>query len=430
LRGRRLVLARAGWILVALVSVVGFAASVPAHYARALRYSGRNLHAPEAMKVGLERLGIPFEAYVFYWTAVLVLLATMFFLVGAVIFWRRSDDPAALFFSITLVAFGAIWPNTLDALAGIHPLLDFAGESLSVFGFAAFFLMLYLFPDGRFVPRWTRWVALVFVTGLIFNTFFPGSIFDSETWRAPFHLVEEAQGIAFIGTMIYAQVHRYRRVSTTVQRQQTKWVVFGLVVAVACFVGTASLEELPVFNRPGVPAALFGFFTSITYGFAFMIVPVAVGVAVLRHRLWDIDPIVNRVLVYGALTACVAGLYVFAVGYLGALFRVEDNLLVSLAATGLVAVLFAPLRDRLQRGVDRLLYGERDDPYAVLSRLGQRLEAALAPNAVLPAIVETVKEALKLPYAAIALDKGDGVKEIAASVGEPTVEPLRLPLAY
>ena len=98
LRGRQLVLARAGWILVALVSVVGFAASVPAHYARALRYSGRNLHAPEAMKVGLERLGIPFEAYVFYWTAVLVLLAVVFFLVGAVIFWRRSDDPAALFF--------------------------------------------------------------------------------------------------------------------------------------------------------------------------------------------------------------------------------------------------------------------------------------------------------------------------------------------
>jgi DNA-binding CsgD family transcriptional regulator len=106
LRGRRLVLARAGWILVALVSVVGFAASVPAHYARALRYSGRNLHAPEAMKVGLERLGIPFEAYVFYWTAVLVLLAVVFFLVGAVIFWRRSDDPAALFEILALLAAG------------------------------------------------------------------------------------------------------------------------------------------------------------------------------------------------------------------------------------------------------------------------------------------------------------------------------------
>ena len=108
LRGRWLVLARAGWMLLALVSVVGFAASVPPHYARALRNSGRNLHAPEAVQAGLERRGIPFAAHVFYWTATLALLAAAFFSVGAMIFWRRSDDPAALFFSITLVAFGAI----------------------------------------------------------------------------------------------------------------------------------------------------------------------------------------------------------------------------------------------------------------------------------------------------------------------------------
>jgi signal transduction histidine kinase len=94
-----------------------------------------------------------------------------------------------------------------------------------------------------------------------------------------------------------------------------------------------------------------------------------------------------------------------------------------------VAVLFQPLRDRLQRGVNRLMYGERDDPYAVVSRLGQRLEATLAPDAVLPTIVETVKEALKLPYAAIAL-RGNGAPRVAASVGKPVAEPLRLALTY
>jgi signal transduction histidine kinase len=121
---------------------------------------------------------------------------------------------------------------------------------------------------------------------------------------------------------------------------------------------------------------------------------------------------------------------VVVVGYLGAAFAVEGDLSVSLVATGLVAVLFAPLRDRLQRAVDRLLYGQRAEPYAALSRLGRRLESALAPDTVLPTIVATVREALRLPYAAIALPAGDGPEEVVAAAGDPVPEPVRLPLLY
>ena len=158
--------------------------------------------------------------------------------------------------------------------------------------------------------------------------------------------------------------------------------------------------------------------------------PVAIGFSVLKYRLYDIDLIINRTLLYSALTACVVGIYILAVGYLGAMFRVEGNLLVSLLATGVVAVLFAPLRERLQRGVNRLMYGERDDPYVVLSRLGERLKATTAPEAVLPAIVEMVAEALRLPYAAIALKRDDGTFETVAARGHPKGEPLVLPLSY
>jgi signal transduction histidine kinase len=108
--------------------------------------------------------------------------------------------------------------------------------------------------------------------------------------------------------------------------------------------------------------------------------------------------------------------YVLVVGYLGTLFQTSGNLLISLLATGLVAVLFQPLRERLQRAVNRLTYGDRDDPYAVISRLGRRLEATLAPDAILPTIVQSVAEALKLPYAAIAL-KQDDEMVLAAEVG-------------
>jgi signal transduction histidine kinase len=119
---------------------------------------------------------------------------------------------------------------------------------------------------------------------------------------------------------------------------------------------------------------------------------------------------------------------VLVVGYLGALLRTDD-LLVSLIATGVVAVLFAPLRDRLQRVVNRLLYGERDDPYAALSRLGQRLEAALTPEAVLPTVVRTVKEALRLPYAAVEIRR-NGSFEVAAETGGPVGDTASLPLLY
>jgi hypothetical protein len=105
-------------------------------------------------------------------------------------------------------------------------------------------------------------------------------------------------------------------------------------------------------------------------------------------------------LVYGCLSVCVVSLYVLVVGYLGTLLRSSDNLLLSLVATGLIAAL-------LQRGVNHLLYGQRDEPYTVITRLGQRLEVTLAPDAVLPTIVETVAQALKLPYVAILLQQED-----------------------
>ncbi len=155
----------------------------------------------------------------------------------------------------------------------------------------------------------------------------------------------------------------------------------------------------------------------------------AVAVAVLRYHLFDIDIVINRALVYGAVTTIVVILYGLVVGSLSALFESSGNFLISLLATGLIAVIFQPLRERLQRGVNRLMYGERDDPYTMLALLGQRLKATLTPDMVLPTIVETVAQALKLPYVAIALKQGDSLVP-AATFGLLKDKPLRLPLVY
>ena len=150
--------------------------------------------------------------------------------------------------------------------------------------------------------------------------------------------------------------------------------------------------------------------------FLLLLIPLSIAFAILRSRLWEIDIIINRTLVYAALSACIVGLYVLTVGGLSIIFQTRGNFIISLLAAGLVAVLFQPLRARLQHGVNRLMYGERDVPQVVLSRLGQRIEATLAPDTVLPTIVETVAQALKLPYTAIALKQEDGFTT-AASYG-------------
>ena len=303
--------------------------------------------------------------------------------------------------------------------------LVFPAQCLLFLTYACLFLFLCLFPDGRFVPRWTHPFALVWLGSIPVTLLLTGDSLGDPggVWLALIILGGLPVGAA-------AQIYRYARVSGPLQRQQTKWVVFGISVAVSGQVAFPLLVDFfPSLTQPGPPALLYDLagFTGVTL--AYLFIPLTIGTAILRYRLWDIDVVLNRTLVYGALTALVVGIYVLVVGYLGALLRTGDNLFVSLIATGVVAVLFAPLRDRLQRGANRLMYGERDDPYAVITRLGQRLEDVLAPEAVLPTIVETVREALKLPYAAIALREGEE-PVIATGHGTPAEETLRLPLVY
>ena len=139
----------------------------------------------------------------------------------------------------------------------------------------------------------------------------------------------------------------------------------------------------------------------------FAAVPITAGVAILRYRLWDIDTFIDRTLVYGSLTVAIIALNVLVVGGIGTFLHLHEGLLLSIVTTGIAAVLFQPLRTQMQRVASRLIYGERDDPYAVISRLGARLEASLSVSAVLPTIADTIARALKLPGVTIWLIDGE-----------------------
>jgi signal transduction histidine kinase len=319
------------------------------------------------------------------------------------------------------------------------------------------FLML-LFPYGRLPSRRWRIVAWVTVSGAALSAlgfaFMPGILPLHRYMDNPFGMVgviggrlttyglfgySRLFGVALIVlssvAALVSLILRLRRASGN-ERQQLKWFLFAAVplTLFLCLNGIDTLvaDYTTDFSNHAVYLVYeLGLLRPTNYATVLVVlaVPIFTYIAIVRYNLYDIDVVINRTLVYGALTVLVVGIYVVIVGSLSVLFQARGDLGVSLLATGLVAVLFHPLRSRLQRDVNRLMYGERDDPYAVTSRLGRRLEAALAPESVLSTIAETIAQALKLPYAAILLKEGENFRS-AAAYGSPRGEPETLPLVY
>ena len=430
LRGRTLTLARGAWLVVAVLALGFFAAGIRSEFVMfhtVCRDTCLGGQVTQAGSRALRDLGLSLDFYAAYAVVHDIVFAAVYVAVAFIIFWRKSDERMAMLASFALLTFGiAGLPNATYALSIEYASLWWPLSLLDFLGAASFGLFLYHFPDGRFVPGWTRWVVFAWIAWQLPTYWFPiwGS-FDLDGWPGWLAITVWT---AFLGTMIYTQAHRYLRVSSATERQQIKWVVFGISVAALVYLGIGVVLS-PFAPAPATPGMVVNVLIGYTFVYAAMLlIPVSIGFAILRRHLWNIDFIINRTLVYGALTASVVALYVLVVGALGQFLQVNGNLIVSLIATGLTAVLFHPLRTRLQRGVNRLMYGERDEPYAVLSRLGQRLEATLTPDAMLPAVARTVAEALKLPYVAIEMGQ-DGPMETTA-IGKPMKDPVRLPLTY
>ncbi len=412
----RVGVARLAWVLSMSAALALFLAAVPALY-RERRVP------PAAVREGLAQLGLSADLYAAYYAGVLVVFALVCLAVAALIA-RRRPDGMALFTAILLTGLGTTNHPNMQALVGRHPTMTFPAAFAVFLVYGSLIVFLFVFPDGRFVPSWMRIPVGVCVAALLLGWFLPDSSLAAPSGLAGLSIL-----LGF-GAGVLAQVYRYRRVSGPAQRQQTRWVVFGALSAASGQITVVVAPAVfPSLALPGTQAAVWDLmsFAGITVGY--LLIPLSIGAAILRYRLWDIDVIVNRALVYGALTAASVTVYVLVVSGLGTLLQARGDLFVSTMAAGLVAVLFAPLRDWLQRGVSRLMYGERDDPYMVLARLGEQLHVRLAGDAVLPTIVRAVKDALRVPYAAIELQREDGFV-VAAAEGVVASEPARLPLVY
>jgi signal transduction histidine kinase len=349
--------------------------------------------------------------------------------VAAIVRYRSVPDSMGLICAYMLVLFGCgvVGPvpwvvfGSPDALGG-SPVLTALGRLATPLGLYAFGVFFAFFPSGRVVPRWLRWPVLAAGLALVAGVVLAGTGHADAASD-----VFQNSGLTLLLVNAGAQVYRYRRVSTPVARQQTKWVLLGLLGTVVV-VAAGQLAWLAVPARIARTAAAQTLDGAITWQLALTLIAVGIAVAMLRYRLWDVDLVINRALLYAGLTASVVGIYVLVVAYLGRALRTETTQWMSLVATGVVAVLIQPLRGLLQRGVNRLTYGRRDEPYAVVTELGRRMATSLGPQP-LGSVVETVADALRLPYVAVAMRHGGG-SAVVAHHGEPVPEPLSVPLTY
>lgn len=343
-----LMAARVAGALIAGFSFCLFVLALPAHIAHL-----QSIYSPEQ----LAQLNLPASFFAWYILPVDVTFELIFAAIAGVIFWRRSHDPMALFVSVTLILFAATFPSAVGTLAEVQPVWRWPVSLIGVLADLCALTALYVFPDFRFAPPQTRWWVL-------------GGAVWIGLWRilavTPLALPELAVflvNLAWFASGAWAQIYRYRHSADLTQRQQTKWIVFGLSITI---IGTY-LCDLPFTLYPDafatVPGLLYNLFRIPLRLLFAALVPLSIAFSVLRYRLWNIDFVINRSLVYGALT----GVLLALLG--GSLFLIS-SLVQNFAGGPLVAVavsaaifgaIFQPARRALQRFVDQRFYNIQID---------------------------------------------------------------------
>jgi hypothetical protein len=393
-----LLFARVGCIVVFACSVVVFVVNLPTQvgFLRTLFQATLSPAGPLSTDFArtLQALGLSASSYVVLNMVLLVAAALASFLISGIILWRRADDWVALLGAAMLLSVGVVGPTLLtEAFEALVPAWGLLTQCLMIIAGLSFFLFFLLFPSGHFVPRWTPWLLTVLLPLVLWYTFLPRVLFSSALL-----VVRPATLVGMSFCLVLAQVYRYRSDSNVIQRQQTKWVVFGVIGGlVITSLGNSAL--LLILSLRFATAA-YSFLSFPVTTFLVLLGPFYVGMAITRARLWDIDVIINRTLVYGTLTATLALLYVglvFALQFLlrGILNQTSTPAIV--LSTLAIYVLFQPLRHRIQLLIDRRFYRRKYDAVKTVAAfnatLRQEVDLEQLREHLLAVVQETVQPA-------------------------------------
>jgi len=322
--------------------------------------------------------------YAVYTGTLEALFTLVFLLVAAVIFWRKSDTRIGLVTALCLITFG-VNQTSADALATAIPAVAIPVHLLQPLSYILLALFLYLFPDGQFIPRWTGVVLLAWIPlFLMSSVVLPVGVF------VPLLFI-------FLLISLSVQIYRFRRVSTSMQRQQTKWVVFGILISTLGSVGIlTAVSVLGLPQSPGTWGFLVG--SALFYLFSALI-PLSIGGAIIRSKLWDIDILINKALVYGSLTALLAGVYAGLIIGLESLIelfiRQAAQPFVIVLSTLVIAALFQPLRRRIQALIDRRFYRRKYDAVRTVAAFSATLRNEIDLNQLREQLVAVVQETMQ-----------------------------------
>ena len=442
LHGVWLLLVRGVWLAaMALVTVI-LTAAVPVRFSRLLNFLSifiidtSTTRAgdldPNAVQNGLQQLGISPGFYAAYNVALELIMVLGFVVVGVLIFLRKSTDLMAIAVSFTLITFGPALSFTTNTLVAAQPEWRIAVNSLSI-GWTTFGLIfLGLFPDGRFVPRWMRiWAILWIAYSSAYFIYPDDSAINPNNW--PIEIIVAAT-IGVLGIGIYAQVYRYRRVSGPARRQQTKWVVFGMATLVAWIL--AQFVPYVVVQESGLPDStrmLYDLIIAPITNLLILCLPLTVAFSVLRYRLYDIDIIINRTLVYVPLTAILAGLYSASIALLQKLFIAatgEKSDAAIVMTTLLLTTTFTPIKNGLQSAVDKRFKEARDTTKKLKSfdRQVRAVGDVLDPNQLAGRLLDETTKAFNAKSGAVYLMQDGALQVVQTSKGWEGEGALTVPL--
>ena len=360
-----LTLVRGIWVVCALLLLANFVASIPAYYQ--LLRTVCTLPDPSNCPTGqltpdtvqsLAHLHLSLSGYAAFFVILDVVISLLPWGIGLLIFWRKSHERMGLFVSLLLVLFGGT--GTTNTLLGVWagtqspPLLSTLFNLISGAEWIGLGAFLLTFPTGRFVPRWSWLVLSCWILTFVWNSP-PPSLAQFQVLQVVVPLL--ATLVSYGGTL-FIMVYRYVRVFDATGRQQAKWFIYAAIVSLSLLVlGTGLPGVVPADS----PSQLL-FPTIILFSSALFYL--GLGLAILCYRLWDIDLLINRTLVYGALTVILTLVYVGLVIGLQALLRgiiSQDNSVAIVISTLAIYALFQPLRRRIQRIIDRRFYRSKYD---------------------------------------------------------------------
>ncbi len=362
-----------------MVTLGLFMASVPAHLGQLMTITGTPqmwLQLSPGQEHTLLSLGLSVRGYAVYLLVLQIVVAAGFFGLGLLIFWRRSDDRVAIFVSAVAMLYGATGVPIGQALAQTVAGWRLPVDVLNAVGWGSGLLLFYLFPDGRFVPRWTRWLTIVVTAWVLAWPFL--SALNPNQWAFPLPFLIK---LGWYGTGVFAQVYRYTRHSTQVGRQQTKWAVSGFMVAFAGFFAfNLPVVLLPVLQESGASRLVYLLTAYPALALLpLLFAPLSLGIACLRYRLWDIDIILNRALIYGAVTTFLILVYGGCVVMLQWLFRRligrDQSDLVTAISTLAIAAAFQPVRRRIQVWIDQSFFHSKYEAAEALAAFGAVLRS-------------------------------------------------------